>query len=678
MIKKEIEISVDASKAEAGLDDIATSIQDLNKEVTSFGKKGDKAIDDLSKSAKSAEKNTKTLADGFKGAGLALKAMGIGLVIEGMQMLKEVFMSNQTVADGFSAVMGTVSSVFSQVSNVIVSVTEKVSKNSKGFEGLTNVIKGLMTIALTPLKLAFYNVQLALNGIQLAWEESPFGDGDPKRIKELKKRIEDAALSIKETGKEAVKAGVQVATNLGKAGKEVGQVVSGTIDGVSKINVAATYEQAKANVRLQNTAKIAEAEQARLVERYDRQAEKLRQLRDDENKTISARIKANEDLKNVLDNQEKAMLAQADAQIAAAKMTYKQNKTIENQVALKNTLANREGVLAQIEGLRSEQKSNAVALGKEEDEINKSNLETATELAKNQKNFDAERIRDIEKKLNAQKDALKSELDAETDKYNKSKEKYAEGTQARAELDKEFALKKQELDNAIIAKEDEIYNAKYEKQLERNALELEKDTLDFDAKLTLLAERDAIILANTALTEEERTKLLAENSKARLEIEKAETDARLKLMDQIAAGLSLAANELGESTAAGKVAAVAAATISTYTAIAGQLQAFSKIPIPGYAIAQAIVTGATGLLQVKKILSVKTPKGGGGGSAPSLPTGGGAVSPSFNVVGNSGVNALAQTIGTQTQKPLQAYVVAQNVTTAQSLNRNIIQSATLG
>jgi hypothetical protein len=678
MIKKEIEISVDASKAEAGLDDIATSIQDLNKEVTSFAKKGDKAIDDLSKSAKSAEKNTKTLAEGFKGAGLALKAMGIGLVIEGMQMLKEVFMSNQTVADGFSAVMGTVSSVFTQVTNVIISVTEKVSKNSKGFEGLTNVIKGLMTIALTPLKLAFYNVQLALNGIQLAWEESPFGDGDPKRIKELKKRIEDAALSIKETGKEAVKAGVQVATNLGKAGKEVGQVVSGTIDGVSKINVAATYEQAKANVRLQNTAKIAEAEQARLVERYDRQAEKLRQLRDDENKTISARIKANEDLKNVLDNQEKAMIAQADAQIAAAKMTYKQNKTIENQVALKNTLANREGVLAQIEGLRSEQKSNAVALGKEEDEINKSNLETATELAKNQKNFDAERIRDIEKKLNAQKDALQSELDAETDKYNKSKDKYAEGTQARAELDKEYALKKQELENGITAKEDELYNAKYEKQLERNALQLEKDTLDFDAKLTLLAERDAIILGNTALTEEERTKLLAENSKARLEIEKAETDARLKLMDQIAAGLSLAANELGESTAAGKVAAVAAATISTYTAIAGQLQAFSKIPIPGYAIAQAIVTGATGLLQVKKILSVKTPKGGGGGSAPSLPTGGGAVSPSFNVVGNSGVNALAQTIGTQTQKPLQAYVVAQNVTTAQSLNRNIIQSATLG
>ena len=166
MIKKEIEISVDAKKAEAGLDDIANSIQDLNKEVTAFGKKGDKALDEINKSTKAAEKNTKTLAEGFKGAGLALKAMGIGLVIQGLQMLQEVFMSNQKVADTFGAVMGTITNVFSQVVSVIVDVTEKVGKNSKGFEGLTNVIKGFMTIALTPLKLAFLGVKLAISGMQ--------------------------------------------------------------------------------------------------------------------------------------------------------------------------------------------------------------------------------------------------------------------------------------------------------------------------------------------------------------------------------------------------------------------------------------------------------------------------------------------------------------------------------
>jgi hypothetical protein len=59
--------------------------------------------------------------------------------------------------------------------------------------------------------------------------------------------------------------------------------------------------------------------------------------------------------------------------------------------------------------------------------------------------------------------------------------------------------------------------------------------------------------------------------------------------------------------------------------------------------------------------------GGGGGSSPS---------PQFNVVGNSGANQLAQTLGSQ--QPVQAYVVASNVTTQQSLDRNIVNNASLG
>ena len=72
--------------------------------------------------------------------------------------------------------------------------------------------------------------------------------------------------------------------------------------------------------------------------------------------------------------------------------------------------------------------------------------------------------------------------------------------------------------------------------------------------------------------------------------------------------------------------------------------------------------------------------GGSAGTAPSMGgTGGGAAAPQFNVVGNSGVNQLAETMqGRSAQAPIQAYVVAQNVTTAQSLNRNIVSNASLG
>jgi hypothetical protein len=74
----------------------------------------------------------------------------------------------------------------------------------------------------------------------------------------------------------------------------------------------------------------------------------------------------------------------------------------------------------------------------------------------------------------------------------------------------------------------------------------------------------------------------------------------------------------------------------------------------------------------------------GGGSAPSAGGGGegGAASapaaPSFNVVGASSTNQLAQTIGNQQQQPIKAYVVANDVTTQQSLDRNIVSSASIG
>lgn len=73
--------------------------------------------------------------------------------------------------------------------------------------------------------------------------------------------------------------------------------------------------------------------------------------------------------------------------------------------------------------------------------------------------------------------------------------------------------------------------------------------------------------------------------------------------------------------------------------------------------------------------------GGGAPSAPSVGGGGGSAAgstpPQFNVVGASSTNQLAQTIGNQQSTPVQAFVVANDVTTAQALDRNIIRGATL-
>ena len=240
-----------------------------------------------------------------------------------------------------------------------------------------------------------------------------------------------------------------------------------------------------------------------------------------------------------------------------------------------------------------------------------------------------------------------------------------------ADKSKEIASKKNQDETDALLKQSEILKAGRDENLKMQ-----------DQSLNDLKEWGAKKLAENQKINEDQIAANKAAADAEVEIEKQKTEAKLALLNAVSGGLSLAADELGESTAAGKAAAVAAASISTYTAIAGQLSAFSNIPVPGYAIAQAILTGAVGLIQVKKILSVKTPKSkGSAGTVPSVGGAGGggsapAAAPQFNVIGNSGVNQIAQTLGQQ--PPVQAYVVANNVTTAQSLNRNIIRNASIG
>jgi hypothetical protein len=87
------------------------------------------------------------------------------------------------------------------------------------------------------------------------------------------------------------------------------------------------------------------------------------------------------------------------------------------------------------------------------------------------------------------------------------------------------------------------------------------------------------------------------------------------------------------------------------------------------------VAGATKSIQAikgdaKSVGAAATPSAGGGGSAPTPPQ--------FNIVGATETSQLADAVAGQTQQPVQAYVVANDVTTAQSLENNIVEGATLG
>ena len=141
--------------------------------------------------------------------------------------------------------------------------------------------------------------------------------------------------------------------------------------------------------------------------------------------------------------------------------------------------------------------------------------------------------------------------------------------------------------------------------------------------------------------------------------------------------LSGIAQLLGESSAFGKGLSIAMAIRDTY---AGASKALAQGGIFGAVAAAGII--ASGLANVRAITSTPDPQppsfatgasssGGGNIIAPSAP-------PAFNVVGASATNQLAGAIGSQSQKPVQAFVVSNDVTTAQSLERNIIQGASIG
>ncbi len=131
-----------------------------------------------------------------------------------------------------------------------------------------------------------------------------------------------------------------------------------------------------------------------------------------------------------------------------------------------------------------------------------------------------------------------------------------------------------------------------------------------------------------------------------------------------------------------KAVGIAQAVISTAQ---GVINAYAN-PVDvasGVAFGKSAIIAATGAAQIATIAKSKF-QGGGAASAGSSPNAPSGTAPSassqpasFNVVGNTGVNQLAETLGNQGQQPIQAFVVGSEVTTQQSLDRNKVETATL-
>jgi hypothetical protein len=623
-IEKTIELNVNSKGASKGIKDIEKSVEGLNSALDET-KKAEGSIEGLGESSKKSSKSVGLVSKGFKGLGIAMKAAGIGLIVSALLGLKEVFKQNQKVVDVFSTAFETFSIVANQVVSAVINVYESVAKSSENFDGLGKVLGSLITLGIAPLKAGFYAIKLALQTAQLAWEKSFFGDKDPKTIKRLNEEIKETSSNIAKVTVDALNAGKDIATNIGDAIGEVANIGKIAGEELGKVSVKAAFETAKTNVQLKNSAELAAAQQSRLVEQYDRQAEQLRQIRDEERNTVGERKEANDKLLEVLAEQETAMLKQAELQVAAAQSEVNKNNTIEAQVALIDALANKEGVLAQVEGFRSEQKANDLALDKELIELTNSKLESESTLSIERKRFNAEQIEDELARLEALKEV--DLLEAEQEALRLEAIVNNANAETQAKVDAQIAL-------------DEFNEQSRQTNISR-------DKEISEAKIDLSNKEREITSKNLAATENV-----------------------LNSFGELA----------GEQTVAGKGLAIASATINTYRGVSDALAATTVTPFETalkFANAGAIL--ANGLSNVKKIVSVKVPStGGGGGGAGSAPSGGAAPTPpSFNVVGASETSALGDAVASQTNEPVQAYVVSNDVTTAQSLENNIVEGATI-
>jgi hypothetical protein len=609
-------------KIESNLDSIT---KDVKKLGNSFEDTADE-IKGIQKSTKSAEAEVKSLADGFKGMGLAVKAIGIGLVMEAFNMFKEILGKNQKVVDAFNTAIGALSIAFNDLIGFVMDNFPAVVNLFKDvFENPTKYLKKFGDLIKENLIERFNSFLDTIGYLSEALKnvfEGEFGA---------------AMESVKKAGKESI----DVFTGVNNTFDRTGKAITDAADAIGKY-ATKTWSASEANVKLQNSAILAAAEQGRLVEQYDRQAEKLRQIRDNDLLSIDDRIKANNELKEVLEKQQAAMLAQASLQVAAAQATLSMNKSIENQAAVTDALANKEGVLAQIEGLRSENIANSISLQKEKIALGQSEIENLNSLAIEQKKFNESLQTDELKKLENQRANLEEEKRIELERLQLKIDTAVLGTQAKVDAENEYAIKKQEIDNALITN-----------QVETNKATIASEQAVADAKKSIQDSAFNNISNGIGLL-----KGLFEKNKG---LQKA------LLIAESAAGI---AKIIISTKAANAAAKLKYALLPGGVALAAAESTMNNVGA-GIGIAANIAATAKGLSAL-----------GGGGSSGGANVGGdgngGGAAPQFNVVGQGGANQIAQSIAGQEQQPIKAFVVANDVTTGQSLNRNIINNASMG
>ena len=367
-----------------------------------------------------------------------------------------------------------------------------------------------------------------------------------------------------------------------------------------KESTQAGIELAKMEAELQKAQRQSEKIQLD----YQKRAEKLRQQRDDETKSVAERIKINNELGKVLKEQlnEELKIANLALKIAEKRVQLDGESTA-NLDALAEAQTRVADIEERITGQQSEQLANLNGLRREQ-----------LAIIEQQRKESEQASKEMQAQIDAEQKAVRENVQKQVE----------EGYRLLLEQEAIFAEEEAKIkEQSILDEIDRIkldYETKKELAQENIFTQLEFQSEELEKKRAQEVYFATQIGADVeAINEKYR--------RADLELEKAKMQAKLSLAADFFKNVETIA---GEGTAVAKAAAVAETTINTYKAATGSYSALASIPYVGpvLGIAAAAAAVAAGIANVKKILSVKSGlKGDKSSGSASISAGGGVSAP---------------------------------------------------
>lgn len=292
-------------------------------------------------------------------------------------------------------------------------------------------------------------------------------------------------------------------------------------------------------------------------------------------------------------------------------------------------------------------------------DFSKNYNESITRFEEGTKRLTKTEKENADKRVAIKKEEIKQTEDLNAKQYRDAQEQYENYLKSIADLEQRY---NDELQDMKANNDQKALDLWYE----RRAKEIDAITSDMGEKNNLYAQ-----------LEQERVIKQAQVDQIAFETRK---DLQLKYVDVMMSAGRLLQQVAGEN----KDLAIAGIILDQASAVASiAINTQKNAAKSGYFSATGIAelaAGAVGIasaiMSAKQGIDAINSSGIQGGSGSS----GGMVAPPaprFNVVGASGINQVAQTIGRQSNQPVKAYVVSKDVTTAQSLDRNIVNAASM-